>query len=151
VAQSQEERVAASSYVISFYKFVQSLTHEYANYENMLLEMEAKTKNNAEKLDPTSKDTLLGSSQRLRYYATQTYINYESIRRAVGDKKIKENADMRAAYAELRSHLIIARDDAEKFVVEMNAILLTEIVKNLLQTSQDVMEQLYGTADQPAQ
>lgn len=139
--ETSEERTAAASYVLNFYNDVASLTHHYANYENLMVEMEEKHKGAEDKLTPEEKDALREFCQMLRYHARVAYIHYISIMQGLNLKPSKEVAEL---FDKIRNQYVIKRVDIESFVIVMNRALVEKVIKNLLESSHEIVAQLYG-------
>ena len=131
-----ESKIVAANYIISFYSQVATLTHHYSNYENIMLELDQAGKD----YPPETKDTVKTSIQNLRYYIIQTHISYNSIMKGINktsDEKLK------TIYEKIKSEFIINRGDVEKYTICLNDLLVSTVMKNLLQTSKDLFSKIY--------
>lgn len=140
---TQEDKVTGASYIITFYTEVMNLTHASINYSNVLLYVENTAKaDDAEALeDETQRNVLIENAQTVRYYAQKAYIMYKTIMQSLGiteDKKIVESMKP------IKTEFIIDREKLETFVVNLNAALIKDVVKDLLQTSRSLVDNLYS-------
>lgn len=132
-----QEQYAAASYILTFYQDIMYLTHNYSIYVNKLIELEQKQKEDSIKGE--DRDQIIKLMQEIRYYCHQTYIKYESIKKSIGfkdDKKIKK------LYEILKSSLSVERNDIEDYVLQLNKLLVKDIIKDLLDTSQTLVSQI---------
>lgn len=139
----KETKLAGANYIISFFNDIQNLNHHYSMYCNMLIEVNAKHGiNSIEGLEEYEKNTLIKVSQDLRYYVNKCYIAYVSIHESL---EITKSEEIPIVYPKLMNRFIIIREDIEKFVTEINVVLVKKIIRDLLQTSQDIFNDVYGT------
>lgn len=142
--QISEEKTAAASYILNFYQTVQNLNHNYSTYLNHLILLENASKGEdkeAKAATVGNRSQLLELVQSIRYYCTQAYINYCTIMEGISketDDKIEKN------YNALLNQLVPDRNMVKNFVVSMNTSLMKDIVKRLLESSQDVLNNLMG-------
>lgn len=142
---SREREITAASYIYKFYTEIQTLNHEYSNYLNVMLELEEKYKEGVEKAAIEEEKVIIKTQlQRVRYSAHQTYIHYQSI--LSGTKK-KVNSDVEKQYKNIKEKFVIDRSELEKYVTAINSVLIEEVIKNLLESSQDLIKELYQDAD----
>lgn len=144
---------AGASYIVRFYDDVANLTHYYSLYQSAVLELEARFPNFAEEpntvitMDDGQKQNFIAILQNVRHHINTSYISYVALLgelKSKGDKKIKEK------YEEIKKQYIIEEQDVFKYVTEINAFLLSKILVDLLETSQDLVSDIYGT-DKPDQ
>lgn len=137
-----EEKQAAANYVLNFYQEVQQMTSQYAGYCNVLVEQEYKYQAlDLGKMDDDTKARIIQEVQTVRYYAHKSYIQYLSIMEGV---KLPLDKDIKELYAKLNKQFIIERSVLEKYVVALNKVLTTKIMKGLLESSSDIVESVYG-------
>lgn len=135
-----EKDIAGASYIIQFYKEIQQLKGFYADYVNVLLEMENKYKE-TDKASEEEKDYLKQVIQQIRKLAVLCYISYKSLVSSV--KGLKKKTEIEKAYSKIKVNFVIERQDLYKFVTELNNFLLEEIIKNLLETSQNIINDIF--------
>jgi hypothetical protein len=138
-----EERITAASYIINFYQDIQGLTHAFANYINYMTFLETKY----DKIEPnkwwaSDNESLIELSQKVRFFATKTFIAYSAINARLETKLVGK--DINALYVKVKKDLIVKRDDISEYVIAMNMLLVTNIFKSLLETSNEVLKKLYG-------
>ena len=139
-ANINEEKTAGASYVLNFYQEVASLTHNYANYENLLLELKEKYNGQEEKITIEERDALKAYCQTLRYYIVKTYIAYSSI---VDGIKKAIDPDVKLFSDILKNQYVLKAADLENYVVKLNAFIISDVIKHLLESSNDIIAQLY--------
>lgn len=137
-----EEKQAAASYVLTFYQEVQQMTAQYAGYCNVLLEQEHKYKDlDLGKMDDDTKARIMQEVQTVRFYVHTSYIRYLSIMEGVKQKVDKEVKEL---YEDVNKQFILERSVLERYVVALNKVLTTKIMKGLLESSTDIVENVYG-------
>lgn len=143
-----EERIAAASYILNFYQDVVNLTHNYCNYENVLIELQQEHGSTEEvKLSVEQKELIKQYCQILRYYARSSNIRYKAIIRSIKSKKIKERKELKELLKKINSNYVIRVEDIKAYVEVMNEIIVDNIIKNLLESSSSIVNDLYGGAD----
>lgn len=144
-----EERTVAASYLLNFYQDFQMLAHHYAQYLNIMLEAQYKYGEEAlKKMNDEEKQTILMSAQNLRYYVNKTYVAYCGIMPNLPGKERKKEPEqdkLKAHKESVNGLLIIKREDAEKYLIELNAFIATDIMKSLLQDSEGIVTGLYAS------
>ena len=144
--QSTEKRATAANYVINFYNDILSLNHWYANYENVLLELEQRNKSKQGELHEIAteneKQTLVQYCETVRYFVTKSKITYITIMGALKkepDNKIIELQE------KIKKQYIVDRADLNEYVIVLNKVLVDNIIQDLLQSSADLLNELYNT------
>lgn len=137
-----EERTTAASYILTFYQDVIYLTHNYSLYLNELtkLGMKYNTSDVLSKMEEVEKQIIIQLAQNVRYYIHKCYIQYNAVLKAA---KFKEDRSIEEIYKKLRDVLIINRHDLEKYVIAINQVLVNNVMKSLLESSQDIVENIY--------
>lgn len=136
-----EKDLAGASYIITFYREVQDLTSHYANYINIMLELENKYGKDAAKMGEEEKALIAQHAQLVRYASHKCYIEYNSIMLGINQPT---DAAVVNKYAKIKTTFIINRDDLEAYVIALNAVIVKDIIQNLLATSQDFLSKVYG-------
>lgn len=137
-----EERTTAASFIIGFYEIVVLLKQNYANYLNVMEELQNRYGENIDKLEPEDRENLKQIIANTKFYIRQTYIDYTTIHNSTKDKK-KENT-IEKLYEEIKEDgYVINREKLEKFVLEANMKLAEDIIKDLLKSSADVLSDMY--------
>lgn len=140
---SSEKQIAGASYIISFYKEVQALTHHYGNYLNLMLEIQNKYGDPPKNIESEVQNHLTMIIQTVRLSVHKSYIMYRSIKETL-EEKTKKKDELETAYKKLKEEFVLNRDSLEKYVVSINAILVKDIIQNLLATSQDLVSEVYN-------
>lgn len=136
-----EEKAAAANYVINFYNEVQQLTHFYANYENLMLELSEKYGSQEDKIEQSENELIKQACATIRYYSQLAYIKYSSIILKTGEKLDK---DIEKLNQTITTSYVVKRADVKDYVVKLNSVLMNTVIKNLLETSSDVIAKIYG-------
>lgn len=153
--ETNEQRTAAASYVLTFYQDVQQLTHYHTQYSNILVELERMFGQNADgaKITDEQKIAVVNSVQQVRYHARKVYIEYTSIFTAVQNAKKQEKTKKKAKapenpltkpYEKIKDQFIMKQEEIEVYVQAVNNVLVTEIMQDLLKSSQDVIDAIYN-------
>jgi len=136
-----EKKTAAASYILSFYQNVEALTGIFSQYINVMLELQEKYgEGYVNKCGEEEKTAITQVVQNARFIVSKTYIQYRSIAPSL---KIKEENKINKMAAKIRSSYIILRDDLEAYTVEMNRVLVSEVIQQLLVSSQSILGSLY--------
>lgn len=138
--KKDEKKVTAASYILQFYTEIQLLNDYYAQYVNLLLELENKYKD-TEKATDEEKAVLINATQQVRHTAIKTFIEYKSLVFAL---KKEENDDIKTSIDLIKKDFIIKRDVLEDYVIKLNAVLVDEVIKKLLETTEDILNSLYN-------
>lgn len=139
---TNERKAAGANYIISFYNDIQLLNYTFAQYYNLIIELETKEK---EKLEDSTSNIIMQTAQNVRHYCHLVFIKYQSIIKAT---KLDEDNDVKESYDKIKTkdNFIIPRDVLENFVIAVNASLVNDVIKDLLVTSQDVYNDIYGNS-----
>jgi len=142
-----EQKLAGANYIISFFNNIQLINHNFCYYNNILLELKEKYgDSNLSKVSEEERMLIMQTSQTLRYYAVNCYIQCKSIFESIKTKEnpyTEEINKLTELINKVRNDYIIKVDMAENLIVFLNSMLVKEVVKNLLVTSQDIMNQIY--------
>lgn len=139
---SDERKTAAASYILTFYQRIGDLTNTYASYENAILELENKYSGfDIAKIDEQERATLLEIVQNVRYSCHLSYVMYKTICKSLD---LKENKAINNSYKAIKKNMIISRSDLETFVIELNSMLITNIIKDLLDNSEKILNTVYN-------
>lgn len=140
-----EEKTAAANYILEFYKEVALLKHNYANYINLLAELKATADgDDLTALEEPQKETLKVSVQALRYYVIQTYTTLKSIKSNLKTTD-QEFKDLAEAYGKVKDKFIMEISYVEKYVDQISTILIKEVMRGLLRSSQEIFKGIYET------
>lgn len=138
--KKDEKKVVAANYIITFYNEILQTNHSYSQYVNLLLELDNKYPNMEEGLETTDKETLKTAIQNLRYHIIQTYTMYKSISLTT---KLEANPKIEEHYNILLSKFIIDRKITQEYVIEINNLFLDQVIKELLDTSTELISNIY--------
>lgn len=138
-----EEKKVGASYIVLFYQETETLTGLYAQYLNMLLEMEYKYKNtDIGSIDEAELHQFRELTQGIRHTAFNTFIKYITIKSGRGED-IGEKDTVRAFYEKIKGKFAIEPKDLEKYVLELNKFLSSQFMKSLLETSSDMITSMF--------
>lgn len=152
-----EQKTAGASYIINFYNQIQQLNSLYAQYNNVLFEIESKYGQTEEQLGGVTdeeRNVIINIAQQTRYMVHLTYISYISISAGTGDKIDKEIENIYNNIASIQkvedkslqkkiAPIIISKLDLRKYTTQLNAFLVKDIIKKLLETSQELAKDIY--------
>ena len=136
---NDRKRIAVS-YIFSFYNSVIYLIDVYSKYLNLLITLEGK---NEESWDAHDKNQVSIIVQEVRYYCNATYIQFSTIKKHFENIKEKE-LEIDQSYAEINKRFIIEREQLKKYVIAMNSILVDDVIKEILETNQDLIEGVFN-------
>lgn len=136
-----ERRAAGASYLLTFYQEVAQLTHHFAQYSNLLVEAINKYGANVEAVEDEGKAVIVTEVQSVRYCAYKCFIMYKTLMPSLN---LKENKDLIIQYGKIKDTYLIKQEDLEKFVIILNSVLVQEVIKDLLDTSQALIENAYN-------
>jgi len=146
-----EKKIAGASYIVNFYNEVQNLKINFSAYLNVMIEIESNLAGGKiDSIEMTKKltDEQIGAvkviCQNVRHTAILTYTSYKSLISSVST--LKPVSEMESNYKKIRDTFVIDKDVLESYVTEMNTFLLKDIIKGLLETSQNIIQNLYKDA-----
>lgn len=140
------EKTAGTSYILNFYRDVILLTHYVATYMNMIAEIEFKYSDfDMSKMDTEEKNSIINNVQMVRYYGNKCKIECKSLKKLVAFST-EDLASVDRLNGELNDvkKFVIERDTASAFAEVMNALLVNDVIQNVLETNLDVMQSLFG-------
>jgi hypothetical protein len=149
-----EQKATGASIIINFYGAVANIKGQLAIYENQLIQQKAKYKGvDAGKMDEEDLQASLNASQNLRYYMLLAYYDYTSLFSFLADNSPDkfddrlraENKELNLLMVAIKSDLVLTADQAERVMLILNNFLLQQVVKHLLESSQDIMEKIYNS------
>ncbi len=144
-----EQKTAAASYILTFYKEVQTLKHEKALYINNVVELNSKYDSfSVDKMEPIEKTKFLEQINKLRYSIQMAQDSFCAISESLKVSE-KDQNDLISLYDEIEKDLIIKRDQIKKYVAFMNKFLIKEIIHKLIEDSQSIVNSLYPDDDSP--
>lgn len=137
-----EKKQVGASYILTFYNNVIALNDVYAQYCNLLAELQAKYGDEfTDKSSDQEKNLFLDVARSLRHLIITSKIQYEVIKNNTGLKVADEE---KARYNNLRDTLAPKRPDIEEYIIKLNDFLVSEIIKELLVNSTSIFNTLYG-------
>jgi hypothetical protein len=146
---ADDKKITGASYIIQFYQQVMSLNQYYSLYLNQFLYMDNKYGNDwvssAEEMD---KNAMLNNMQNLRYVAHNCFIQFQAILLDLGkspDPKLTE------VYYNIRNNFNINRAEMELFVIGVNSFLVKDTIRNLVTTSQDLIDSVFSHESKPVE
>ena len=128
----------------SFFAEIKGLTEQYATYKNIIFEMEYLLKTEGAKVSPELLENGRVGIGNIRFYSHKVYVHFSTLV-VVLDLKEEDTKEIKAAYEKINdlNTTLPAIKDIEDFVIKINQLLVKDVIKNLLQTSQDILNSLY--------
>lgn len=143
-----ERKVAGANYIISFFNEVQQLNQFYSLYHNLILQLKTKYgKDNLEELEDIDNQQLHNAGQNVRHYCNKVYILYY----AIASKANLNLNKIEALYNAAVNDYVIKLDNLKKYVLEINKELVNDIIQDLLRTSHDLINDIYGNSENTTQ
>lgn len=141
----KERETSGAHYIVTFYNNIQQLNHLSSQYDNLLLEFKSKYGDNPDpkKVSDEERAVLSSVLQNIRHYAKLAYIGYKSIYPTIKKTYSKIIED---AYIHIKEQYVIKKDVLDIYVIELNKILVEDIIRDLLLSSQDIYSQIYNNA-----
>lgn len=143
-----ERQEASSSHILNFYNDVQYLNHHFANYLNIVIELKHKNDDFKESgelasLDEAGSENITNLVQTIRYYLHQFILKYKGI---CTGTTLEEDKEIEQLYENMleEKNFIPPVETLKKFVQKANNVLITDVISNLLTTSQEIYTQIYG-------
>jgi hypothetical protein len=145
-----EKKQAAISYIGQFYNEVMTLTTNYSQYNNMILELKEKYGIDSiqDKLTDQERSDLINAITIVRQNITLTYIKYKVIiEQTKGTNITKEKREeLYNKYVKVnKEKYVIGTEDLESYVIILNEFLVSNIMTELIQTTQTYINEIYGT------
>lgn len=145
---TQPEKLVAKSYIENFHHHVINLTDTSAGYQNLLIELKHRHpgEGDAMKLEDNENQALLESAQNLRFFVQQVYISYRSISENLEKERRSQEQEekIETLYKRMKDDFIIDPTVIEEYVILFNHILVSQVIRRLLQNAQDIIEGVYG-------
>lgn len=139
---TQETEAIAANYIISFYREVQILNHNYSVYLNQLLEInERHGDKGLENAEEAEKINLMSFAQNIRQNVHKTFIQYTVIS---GAAQLKKDKDIEKLYNVIKDTFIMPRDTLKDYVIKINTLLVNDLIKHILETSRDIIDKIYN-------
>lgn len=148
--RADEKKTASASYVINFYETVGNLTSTYAQYCNIIVELEARhTGADLEKSMTMEERTALTQAvQNVRYHILTSHVLFTTIAKVSKNFTEERLSIIKEQREEVLKEFFIKRDKLEEYVVTMNEVLSDAIMTEMLKTSQDFIDSVYGQTEQ---
>lgn len=145
--QLNEQRSTAASFIINFFNMVAQLKSNYAMYLNLIIGLESKYSSVQlmDKLGDAERGEFITQTQNLRYFIIMTYTDYKSLLPYATKEGYVEDLDIVETIEDLKTKLSIDRDQVGRYVTGINKFLLSNVIKKLLESSQDIINDLYST------
>ena len=143
-ARPSEQQRTAAQYITNFYNYVESLNHQ----ESTLWVIKRRILKGD--VEDEEKNALSQTIDEYKYHARQCFNRYSSLvkrlkRKGAEDKTVEAEATL----TKIGEATIPKEEDITKYTQFMNDFLSSEIMTSLLETSQDVLDMLYETTEEP--
>lgn len=136
-----DEKTAASSYILTFYQEVMYLTNLYAQYRVAIKKLAYRYGSDLEKLSDFDRTNLDQSITSVTMYVEVVYVKYQTLINAVDN--IEENKELVNAYTNIKDAYVLKGEDLYNFVLQLNFVLAEKIMKGLLESSQDLVNEVF--------
>lgn len=147
----EEQKIASASYIINFMGDVDSLTWEFSNYINILVQFQQKypqteiDKGVVEELEEQDQMTIRDVIQRLRGELVKSYLRYNALVKEVPDmeyKPEKNGKTLKQLYDSLVNNPILERSTLEEYCVALNNVFVSGVMSELLMKSNQILAAL---------
>lgn len=144
-APIDQNKVLGANYLTEFFLEVKALTEQYANYKNIYLEIEYLTKQEDAKIDTDQLANSKIAINNIRFISNKVYVHFRTLCKIL-ELDSEMVTPIISAYEKINNPAKALPDasDVEDFVIGVNTLLAKDIINNLLQTSQDILNNLYG-------
>ena len=135
---------AGASYIISFYQEVQLLNHNFAIYLNAYLEIQKKTTGDPGKVAQLSDNEVINLNntiQIIRVSVIKAYLGYKTI---ISNLKIEERPVIEQKYNKFTTVYNFEWIEMQEYVLELNNLLVSQVIKELIDNSQNLLENIYS-------
>jgi len=136
-------KLVEGSYINAFFNNVGTLNNYYAQYQNLMLEIKFIYGNvdnikKAENISDEQKEAIRTATQSLRIITTQTYMQYESLKKQlkIGQEQEKE---VQEAYTKITEEYIPETKEIKRYVLALNQVLTNDIMQELFDKSQEIL------------
>jgi hypothetical protein len=138
-----EQKYTSSSYVLKFYESVILLTSNYANYSNLLNNINNSLKGvSLNHIPGQTKKVLLDTIANIRYYQVHCYTNYITLTKATKEQ-IDHNIEKINNNIMNINNSIIKIEDLKKSVEIFHSFLGKTVMKELLTSSSDYYNSVF--------
>lgn len=134
------------SYIVTFYEEISSLNQFYSQYLNLMLEFKHKynaTISEGISLDEEDRTRLNNALQTIRHFAHKSIVQYKALKKIIDKEKSKDKI-LELYEKEIKSIYILNENRLEEFVDHLNSCLVQEVIKDLLESNQDLVAAIYG-------
>ena len=142
---NDQEVQAGANYIVNFYNEAQNIKVIYSEYMNLMLEIEQTQDKSTDLNKKNMSPEILGSLKQaltiVRQHAVQAYISYNTITKVV--KKVNVDPSIEDSYNKIKAAYIIKRQDLENFAIAINLFLCQEVLKELLDHSQNLISEIF--------
>lgn len=152
---SRDQSYVGSSYLIQFYNDVQQLSNSFALVMNRKVEFFARypeldkepkalfEQRSRNPVTPAHSDWLLEAIQNFRHYAIRVRTAQKALQ---ADLKVtKEESDaIDKSFKSIKDTLMPKDEDMESYIDSVNLILVTKVVREIIDNANDIYERLAG-------
>lgn len=138
----EPEKQTSANFLVNFFNHVENLDHWCALYDNVLRYVENKYgKDHVDKCDDSDKMSINNAIENVSYYVNRTKTTYDAL---VMHLKMKPDPKLKALFTELRTSFVMKRETLDEYKKILYSLLVTEVMKNLLESSQSVIDSMYS-------
>lgn len=140
---SKEQRLAAASYLFTFYRDVMILLEHEAQYFNLILELEKTYGGEVSDAGIKEEDMqrVIPASQTVRFYARKCFMMYSTLKDSLD---IKEPKGISKSFKSVMENYVIKSVDLQEYVIAINKVLVGSVIASLLDKSHIILDEIYG-------
>lgn len=146
-----EQKITGANYIMTFANNIYLLIQQTASYKVLIVSFERKYKDldSIEDFQPEEFSALQQTIQNLKYSIYMVYVQYQSLIRSVPNLRDENSDNIKELYLKMDKTYIINRELLDNFIIELNIVLLKNVIKSLLESSQDIINNIYEPTNKP--
>lgn len=142
------KKKAGIEIIYEFKDSINTLTHWYGMYMNLITELKAKfqykniteTQEAIKKMDTAEKQQIIQYCQEIRYNATICIIKYKSIYPSL---KLREEKGIEHNYKKIKDNFLINLEDVFDLIVILNKVMTEDIIQELLSSYSNLINEIF--------
>lgn len=136
-----ENKVAAASYILTFYQEAHTLLHNFSLYVNIMAELKTKYSDDFKNMTSEERQFMLQISQQVRYSVNKVYIQFIALHKPL---KLPYKDDISLLHTKINQNFVMSQDDLGIYCQKIHQALVESVIKDLLETSDEYVKQLYN-------
>lgn len=143
----RQEIQVASSQIVNYYNQIENLKHQNAIYIIKKLDMKEKYQGDFKNMEEDDREIIRQIMQEVRYAIIRSWGEYQGLL-GLKLKKFKLDPELEKLYSLLieEGPYVMDSKQIEAYAKRMNDILTSATMKNLLESSQELLQDLYDTS-----